>query len=85
MLTFMINSTFDTQFEIPDKIVFIWIFNVFLQFKGNRSIFNPNGLGTVLSYFLTPSRLRQCANCCEELNCSLIYLIFIYYIFLVSK
>lgn len=46
----MINSTFDTQFEIPDKIVFIWIFNVFLQFKGNRSIFNPNGLGTIIFY-----------------------------------
>lgn len=37
----------------------------FLQFKGNKFIFNPNGLDTII--FLTS--FGQCANCCEELNC----------------
>lgn len=61
----MINSIFDTKFEIPEKKYLSGSSMVFLQFIGNKFIFNPNGLDTII--FLT--RFGQCANCCEELNC----------------
>lgn len=61
----MINSIFDIKFEIPEKKYLSGSSMVFLQFIGNKFIFNPNGLDTII--FLTS--FGQCANCCEELNC----------------
>lgn len=61
----MINSIFDTKFEIPENFFLSGSSMVLLQFIGNKFIFNPNGLDTII--FLT--RFGQCANCCEELNC----------------
>lgn len=65
ILTLMINSIFDIKFEIPEKKYLSGSSMVFLQFKGNKFIFNPNGLDTII--FLTS--FGQCANCCEVLNC----------------
>lgn len=50
ILTFMINSIFDTKFEIPENFFLSGSSMVLLQFIGNKFIFNPNGLDTIIFF-----------------------------------